>query len=127
LRHLCMCLQCILIRFTPSIIFPHPHFYLFLEQFQQVHCSIFMPLCKVHLPYSPTFTLSIMLPLPTGTYPQTRPVLLSCPSFFNVYIDWSRGVALIFHTCTSYLNRINLFHYLLLLYLPGPLLFNSLQ
>jgi hypothetical protein len=52
-------LQCILIRLIPSVIPPYPSSLPFLEQFQQVSCSIFIHVYKVHPPYSASFTLSI--------------------------------------------------------------------
>jgi hypothetical protein len=50
--HLHMCLQCFLIRFTPSII---------PLSFNRFNCSIFIHIDKVHQPYSSTFTLSVKI------------------------------------------------------------------
>jgi hypothetical protein len=50
-----MCLQCILIRYTPSLLLPHPPFPI-LEQFQQVSLFYF------HTPTQSTSTILVLLP-----------------------------------------------------------------
>jgi hypothetical protein len=85
LWHLHMSLQCFLIRFTPSIIFPHLPFTLYKNNFSMFHCSIFTHIYKVHQPCSLSFTLSVYHVPPTDTLPQLGPVYFSCTSFLSVY------------------------------------------
>jgi hypothetical protein len=61
-----MCLQNILIRFTPSIILTHPPF---LEQFQQVSFTILFSHMNTKYFY-PSSPFPYALPASTGTKPQ---------------------------------------------------------
>jgi hypothetical protein len=104
----------VFIRFTLAIILPHPSL---LKQFQQV--SLFY----YHTCIQPTLTIFTLLHPLTGTYPSTRPVLSSYPSFFNVCVDCSRGFC---HSisqciyCILYINQINLLYDLLFIIAPLP-------
>jgi hypothetical protein len=121
-----MCLQCILIRFTPSLIlFLHllPH----LRMISIGFIVLFSYVYTVHWPYLPSFNL-FLFPSSTGFHPWTGPVLPSCPSFFKVHIDFSSGFHLdIAHMYILYSNQINPLYHLLFLYHPASLLFNSFQ
>jgi hypothetical protein len=64
---------------------------------------------------------------PTGIYPQTECISLSCP-FFKMYINCSRGVGpSISGMNVLYFNQINPFYYLFFLYCPASLLINRLE
>jgi hypothetical protein len=53
------------------------------NSFNRSHFSIFRHDYKISPPYSPSHTLSLYLPPPTGANPQTGPVLPSCSTFLR--------------------------------------------
>jgi hypothetical protein len=72
----------IYLKFISSVILFYPPSPL-LRMFQQSHFSIFIHEYIIFLPYSPPASFTYILPCPTGTTPQTRPVLPSCPLFLK--------------------------------------------
>jgi hypothetical protein len=91
-----------------TIILPHPP-----HDFDKFYCSIFMQVCKVHQPYSPSFTLFTYPPPLTSTLPLTGPVLHPCPSLF------CHGISLV---NTVYCNMINPFYYCPLPFPHSPII-----
>jgi hypothetical protein len=89
----------ILITFVPSITCSHPPSFLrtmsagFIVLFSYTNTSTSTIFILLHPLLKPS-------PFSLGTHPQTGPVVPSCPTFLkNVYVDSSRGFALVFQTC----------------------------
>jgi hypothetical protein len=125
--HLHMCLQCILVSFTPPLFsfIPPP---LFLEQFWQVSLFYFRTWIQN------TFTIfaflhSFFMPSPLSLVPTPRQDLFYLPAlhFLKVYIDSSRvfhlGISDMHLSCFNQINSPIVYF----LYCPVPLLFNTLQ
>jgi hypothetical protein len=71
-----------------------------------------MQVYTLYWPYSPFFTPSIYLPLPTGTQPLAGPVLHSCTSFLKVYISCSKeNHCGVLPMNILYFNQISQLHY----------------
>jgi hypothetical protein len=118
-----MCLQYILIRFTPPSFFliPCP---LSQNHFSKFHCSIFIYECKIHPPYLPSL---FILPFLLVPIPRQDPFYLPILHFFKCILTIQGGIALVFQMCLSNFNQINLLYYFLFFYFPVPLLFKNLQ
>jgi hypothetical protein len=120
-----MCLQCILIRFTSSIILPHPS--------SLLHTTVFFVLFSYtyakYIYHIYPFTLSVY-PLPSLWYSPSEKTCFIFLSFI-LYVD-ILTVQEVFtsHTCTSHMyilsfNQITPLYYLLFLYCPTPLVLNA--
>jgi hypothetical protein len=102
----------------------HPHFVRVISLFYfhthiQSTSTIFTLLHPLNL--SPSH-------IHTGTHLWTGPVSPSCPSFFKCVLTVQGGFTLVFHTYVHHsFNQINPLFYLLFLYHPAPLLFNTLS
>jgi hypothetical protein len=93
------------LRFTPSILLPHPPppslpllrtisaDFIFLFSYKYSKCTVYWP-------YLLSFTCSIYLLPPTGVFPPGR-TWFTFLSFIFKYILIAQGGFLIFHTCIS--------------------------
>jgi hypothetical protein len=117
-----MCLQYIIIRFTPSS-FSDISLLPLLRTISHVLLFYFYTYTKLtHHIHPPTLSPFNLLP-PTGTHFQTEPILPFCLSIFYKYIDYSTGLNLgISHMYMLYFNQINLLYYLLFLYCPAAII-----
>jgi hypothetical protein len=95
------------VRFTLSIILPHPP--PLSKNFKRFHCSIFIRVYKILLKLFTNLPLSFHLSPPTGPYPPTWTVLPSCPSCITCTFIIQRGFAIVSpHMNILYFNYINL-------------------
>jgi hypothetical protein len=118
-----VCLPYVLIRFTPSIILPHPP-PTPLRTISTSFIVLFSYTNTKGIQYIHPLSLSLFTLLSsTSTHSWTRPVL----HFFKCVLTVQGGFALVFHTC-PYHSLIRLpRYYLLFLHHPALLLVNSSQ